>query len=88
MTDSRHIQLSRIYRCPIPDDATARDAIEADPGCLASAIFLEAAESDDVNSIASARSYFEDRLEFFGPLAQSAAVPLRDVFEARLAAWA
>ena len=46
MSDSRHRQLSRIYERPIESDEDARAAVSADPGILASAIFLEAAESD------------------------------------------
>ena len=87
MSDSRHIQLSRIYQRPIEDDEGARAVIETDPGTLASAIFIDAAESDDVTSIETARVYFEDRLRFFGPLVEPATALLRSDFEARLEAW-
>lgn len=87
MSDSRHVQLSRIYQRPVEDDAGARAVIDADPGTLASAIFIEAAESDDVTGVESARVYFEDRLRFFGPIVEPAAGLLRSNFEARLEAW-
>ena len=87
MSDSRHVQLSRIYQRPIEDDEGARAVIEADPGTLAFAIFMEAAESDDVTSIESARVYFEDRIRFLGPIVESSAALLRSEFESRLKAW-
>ena len=88
MSDSRHRQLSRIYQRTIEDDDHARSAINAEPGILASGLFLEAVESDDVTSIESARVYFEDRLAFLGNLVPEGAVAVRDGFEERLKAWA
>ena len=87
MSDSRHRQLSRIYQRPIEDDDAARAVINADPGTLAAAIFLEAVESDDVTSTASARIYLEDRLVFLGMLVESASALVRSDFESRLEAW-
>ncbi|MEO8541628.1 MAG: hypothetical protein ABI577_17950 [bacterium] len=87
MTDSRHRQLSRIYQHPIEDGDDARAAIAADPGVLASALFLEAVESDDVTSIESAQQYLADRIEFFGDLVSLAAEPIRAEFETRVQAW-
>ena len=60
MTDSRHRQLSRIFQRKIEDDEHARAAISADPGVLASALFLEAVESDDVTSVEGALGYLAD----------------------------
>jgi len=87
MSDSRHRQLSRIYQRTIEHDDDARAAISADPGMLASALFLEAAESDDVTSIESGRAYFEDRLAFFAGLVSGQEAALRAAFEARLQSW-
>jgi hypothetical protein len=88
VADSRHRQLSRIYQRPIEDDNGARAVVNMDPGTLASAIFLEAVESDDVTSIESARVYFEDRLAFLGTLVEPGVTALvRSDFEARLHAW-
>lgn len=88
MSDSRHRQLARIYERPIETDADARAAISGDPGILASALFLEAVESDDVTSVETARAYLEDRLEFFGGLASEGADAVRAAFEIRVRAWA
>ena len=88
MSDSRHRQLSRIYQRTIEDDDDARSAISAEPGILASGLFMEAVESDDVTSIESAREYFEDRLAFLGNLVPEDAVAVRGGFEERLKAWA
>ena len=87
MSDSRHRQLSRIYGRTIEDEKGARDAIAADPGPLASALFEEAAESDDVTSLESARDYLGDRLAFFAGLIEIESTAIRERFEARLAAW-
>lgn len=87
MSDSRHRQLSRIYQQTIEDDEGARAAITAGPGVLASALFLEAAESDDVTSVESGRTYFEDRIAFLGNLVEGAEGAVRDAFEQRLQAW-
>ena len=87
MSDSRHRQLSRIYNRTIEDDDDARAAISADPGILASALFEEAAESDDVTSIESARDYLRDRLAYLGTLVTSDDASIRAQFERRLQAW-
>ena len=87
MSDSRHRQLSRIYQRPIEDDESARAVVNADPGTLASALFLEAVESDDVTSIESARGYLADRLAYLGNIVQAASSLVRSDFEARLKAW-
>jgi hypothetical protein len=87
VSDSHHRQLSRIYQRPIEDDDDARAAINADPGVLASALFLEASQSDDVTSMESARSYAEDRLEELGELVGPGAAVIRAAFEDRLESW-
>jgi hypothetical protein len=87
MSDSRHRQLSRIYKRTIEDDDGARAAISAEPGTLANALFLEAAESDDVTSVESGRSYLEDRLAFLGNLVAGHEAAIRSEFETRLRAW-
>lgn len=84
----RLTQLSRIFATPIADDETARTAINARPGDIASALFLEAVDSDDVTSAATARDYLEDRLAYFGPLVPpSSAEAVRAAFIQRLKAW-
>jgi hypothetical protein len=88
MSDSRHRQLSRIYNRTIEDDDDARAAVTADPGILASAIFEEAADSDDVTSIETAREYLRDRLAFLGSLVSPVEAEVRSQFETRLQAWA
>lgn len=88
MSDSRHRQLSRIYHRTIEDDDDARAAINGDPGILASALFLEAVESDDVTSIETAREYLEVRLAFLGNLAADSRDAILAAFEQRLKAWA
>ena len=86
---ARHIQLSRMLGTTIEDDETARRALAARPGDFASALFLEAADSDDVTSAESARSYMESRLASFNDLTDGAvASAVRDAFERRLEAWA
>ncbi len=87
MSDSRHRQLSRIYNRTIEDDDDAREAVTAEPGILASALFLEATESDDVTSMDSARGYLEDRLSFLGHLVAGVEQTVREAFERRLKAW-
>lgn len=87
MSDTRHRQLSRIYGSRIESDDDARAAIGRDPGILASALFEECAQSDDVTSIETARAYLEDRLQFLGDLLGEEADPVRRRFEARVAAW-
>lgn len=88
MSDTRHRQLSRIYGRTIETDEDARTAITGDPGILASELFMEAVESDDVISIETAKSYLEDRLAFFGGLVAPDAEAIRRGFESKLTAWA
>ena len=87
MTDPRHRQLSRIYQRPIEDDEDARAAIAADPGVLASALFLEAAQSDDVTSLQTARAYLAERLDYLGVDSGGGAAVVTDAFEKHLSAW-
>lgn len=87
MSDSRHRQLSRIYQRPIEDDENARAAISAEPGVLASALFLEAVESDDVTSTEAARQYLNDRLTFLGELVDDVSASIESAFEESLHAW-
>jgi hypothetical protein len=87
VTDSRHRQLSRIYQRPIEDDEDARAAIAAEPGVLASGLFLEAAESDDVTSVETALEYLADRLAFLGDLVGPMASQVEAEFETKVQAW-
>ena len=82
-------QLSRIYARPLESAEQARAAVTADAATLANAFFAEAADSDDVTSVESARDYFEGRLAFLAEyLPEPALAPLRAAFEMRLRAWA
>ena len=88
MKEPRLAQLSRIFETDIATDEAARAAIDARPGDFASALFLEAADSDDVTSVETARAYLEDRLGYFGELVDKAAgAAVRLAFEARIKAW-
>lgn len=87
MTDPRHRQLSRIYERPIEDDEDARAAVAADPGVLASALFLECVESDDVTSVEAAQRYFADRLDELRDLLGESADSVTAAFESKLQAW-
>jgi hypothetical protein len=70
------------------DTVTARDAIRSRPGDVASVLFAEAADNDDVVSIKTARAYLEDRLDFLAPLLDAeTAAAIRTAFERRVAAW-
>jgi hypothetical protein len=87
--EPRLAQLSRIFQTDIATHEAGRAAISARPGDFASALFLEAADSDDVIGIESARTYLEDRLAYFGELVEAVAgVAVRAAFELRLKAWA
>ena len=87
--DERQTQLSRIFATTIEDDESARRAIAARPGDFASALFAEAAASDDVTSLESARAYLDLRLAYFEGLIEPAAEPaIRSAFEDKLKAWA
>ncbi len=85
---ARHIQLSRMLDTTIEDDEAARRAISARPGDFASALFLEAADSDDVTSADNARDYLVLRLSAFEDLLDDAtANAVRAAFDERLRAW-
>lgn len=82
-------QLSRIYGRPFELDGEVRAAVATDPPTLANALFAEAADSDDVTSIESARDYLDGRLAFLADyVPEDAVVALRAAFESRLRAWA
>ncbi|MXZ89510.1 MAG: hypothetical protein F4Z07_11815, partial [Dehalococcoidia bacterium] len=72
--DIRLTQLRRMLAEPFADLAAASAAIAADPWGLAQALVAEAAASDDVSSMESARSYIEARLEALGEAVPVAAV--------------
>lgn len=82
-------QVARMLAFPAtPSAEAARAAIAADPGSFASALFAEAADSDDVTGAGSARAYLEARLvELADLMDSSTAVAVRASFEQRLAAW-
>jgi len=85
--DSRHRQIARIYQCPIESDDDARAVISADPGILASGIFLEAADSDDVTDVPSALVYFDARMEYLAEFVGDFAPIVRHEFEHKIQAW-
>ncbi|GMV84828.1 MAG: hypothetical protein AMXMBFR80_06860 [Dehalococcoidia bacterium] len=80
-------QLSRIYNRILETPADARAAISASPGVLASALFHEAADSDDVTSIATANDYLESRLAELSAFTGEAANLVREQFSALVARW-
>lgn len=88
LTDTRLRQLSRMYSRPLETLDDARLAIAAEPGVLASELFLEAAASDDVTSIESAREYMEARLRELGELVGDSAGEVRARFGEKVLAWA
>ena len=86
--EQRLIQLSRMLATPIEDDEAARRAITARPGDFASALFAEAADSDDVTSAEAALDYLRARLaEFDGLVTAEAAPRVEAAFGERLRAW-
>lgn len=88
--DIRLVQLARILGVSAEqfDTASARDAIAARPGDVASAFFAEAAASDDVVSVKSAREFLEDRITFFADLIPNGtADAIRSAFDERTRAW-
>jgi len=88
--DIRLVQLARILGVPAQqfDTTAARAEITARPGDLASAFFAEAADSDDVTSIAGAQEFLEERLKFFYELLpEGAADEIRAAFDKRVRAW-
>lgn len=80
-------QLSRIYSRPFEKTEDARAAINADPGVLASALFHEAAASDDVTSVESAHVYLESRLAELTAFTGDVAEEVRRQFAANVAPW-
>lgn len=76
-----------MYVRPIEDDEDARAAIAAEPGVLASELFLEAVESDDVTSVETALEYLADRLAFLGDLVGPMAPQVEAEFETKVQAW-
>ena len=86
-SDPRLRQLSRIYNRTLETAADARAAIMASPGVLASALFLEAAASDDVTSTAAATEYLESRLAELAPFTGATDGEIRRQFDALVACW-
>ncbi len=86
-SDPRLRQLSRIYNRILETHQDARAAIAADPGVLASALFHEAAASDDVTSVASANDYLDGRLAELDELAGEAVPEVRRQFATMVSRW-
>lgn len=86
-SDPRLRQLSRIYEREFTTHEDARAAIAADPGVLASALFHEAADSDDVTSVESAHAYLESRLVELSGFTGGTAKLVRQQFSALVARW-
>ncbi len=80
-------QLSRIYNRSLETPADARAAIAASPGVLASALFLEAAASDDVTSTAAANGYLESRLAELASFTDASTGEIRRQFNDLVARW-
>lgn len=81
-------QLSRIYQRPLETVEDGRAAVAADPAVLVSALFIEAAESDDVTSIESALAYCDARLAELAPFVGDLAPAIRERFARKVEAWA
>lgn len=86
-SDPRLRQLSRIYEREFATQDDARAAIAAEPGVLASALFHEAAASDDVTSVKTGLAYLEGRLEELSALTGDTAPDVRRQFAAMVARW-
>ncbi len=85
----RLTQLRRMLAEPFADLAAATAAIAGDPARLAQALVAEAAASDDVSSVESARAYIEARLDALGEAVPGeAAEAVGGAVEAALAGWA
>lgn len=85
----RLTQLRRMLAEPFADLGEASAAIARDPDRLARALVAEAAASDDVSSVESARAYVEARLAALGDAVPPGAVEaVRGAVEASLARWA
>lgn len=81
-------QLSRIYQRPLESAEEARAAVAADPAVLASALFIEAAESDDVTSIEAALAYTDARLAELQAYVGEHAPSIRALVAEKVAGWA
>ena len=85
----RLTQLRRMLAEPFADLGEASAAITRDPSRLAQALVAEAAASDDVSSVESARAYIEARLsDLADTVPAEAAEGVRAATEAALAGWA
>ena len=85
----RLTQLRRMLGEPFADLGEATAAIARDPTRLAQALVTEAAASDDVSSVESARAYIEARLSDLGDTVPAEAGDgVRGAVEAGLAGWA
>lgn len=86
--DLRLVQLTRLLGRPLTTEEAAVAAIRCAPGELAAGLFAEAADNDDVTSVAAARDYLETRLAYFAGLLDTAtAESVREGFAQRLRAW-
>lgn len=89
MSDIRFVQFGRIFGAEPSNEIEARAMVTGDALRLADALFSEAADSDDVTSAVSARSYLEARLAYFdGLVDELSSASIRARFEQRLASWA
>jgi hypothetical protein len=89
-SDVRLIQLSRMLNLALPglDRDGARQAIAVRPDMMASALFSEAADNDDVISAEAALQYLEDRLSYFGDYVPAeCAEEIRTRFKELVSAW-
>ena len=85
----RLTQLRRMLAEPFADLGAASAAITHNPSRLAQALVAEAAASDDVSSVESARAYIEARLSDLGEtVPEGAGEAVRGAVEAGLAGWA
>ena len=85
----RLTQLRRMLGEPFADLGEATAAIARDPTRFAQALVTEAAASDDVSSVESARAYIEARLSDLGDTVPAeAGDAVRGAVEAGLAGWA
>ncbi len=85
----RLTQLRRMLAEPFADLGEAAAAITHNPSRLAQALVAEAAASDDVSSVESARAYIEARLaDLAEAVLAEAAEGVRAATEAALAGWA
>ena len=72
----------------LADYEAARAALSARPGAFASVLFAEAANSDDVIDLESARDYLDERLAFLAPvLTEDGVAAIRKEFETQLRSW-